>query len=187
MGRALPERIPLMRHGLAASRAAMNAWQGMVDDARGRAERERLAPGRRADGSGSWLDAIDPDDAWELLRSHHLGRVAFSAHSGRPVIVPVNYAVHDRQIVIRTGRGPKLEAARRGDLVAFEVDQIDLVAHTGWSVTLTGRARWVREPSTLARLTALDLEVWAGGPRNETIAIEPLHIGGRRLVAAETA
>lgn len=187
MSRALPEHIPLMRHGLAASRAAMNAWQGMVDDARGRAERERLAPGRRGGGPGNWLDAIDSADAWELLRSHHLGRLAFSAHSGRPVILPVNYAVHDQHIVIRTGRGPKLEAARRGELVAFEVDEIDMEAHTGWSVTLTGKARWVRDPSTLAQLGAIDLNVWAGGSRDETIVIEPLHIGGRRLLATESA
>jgi len=162
----------------------MNAWLGTVDDAHSRAERDRLAPGRNPDGPGNGLRELGGEECWALLASQRFGRIGFSAHSGRPVILPVNYAVTDHQILIRTGRGPKLEAARRQDLVAFEVDEIDVDGQVGWSVTLTGRAHWVREPATLARLGAVDFAVWAAGPRNELIVIEPLHIGGRRLVTA---
>lgn len=185
MSRSLSEHIPLVRRGISASTAVMNAWQGAVDDARSRADRDRLAPGRHPDGPGNWLEDVGSEECWALLASQRLGRIGFSAHSGRPVILPVNYAVANQQILIRTGRGPKLEAARRRDLVAFEVDQIDVATQVGWSVTLTGRARWVREPAVLARLGAVDFAVWAAGPRDELIAIEPLHVGGRRLVTAD--
>jgi hypothetical protein len=93
----------------------------------------------------------------------------------------VNFSVVDRRVLIRSGRGPKLEAARRGDLVAFEADRIDLERHTGWSVTLSGRARWAREASERAALEAKLPAAWVAGPRDELIVIDPLHIGGRRI------
>jgi hypothetical protein len=183
MSRGLSKRIPFVHRGT-VSTAVMNAWLGTVDDAHSRAERDRLALGRNPDGPGNGLRELGGEECWALLASQRFGRIGFSAHSGRPVILPVNYAVTDHQILIRTGRGPKLEAARRQDLVAFEVDEIDVEGQVGWSVTLTGRAHWVREPATLARLGAVDFAVWAAGPRSELIVIEPLHIGGRRLVTA---
>lgn len=174
----------MLRRGVAASNAAMNAWQAMVEGARGRTAREQLAPGRHPDGPGNWLDEIDPDECWRLLETRELGRLGFTAHSGRPVILPVNYAITDGTIVVRSGRGPKLEAARRGDLVAFEVDEIDLDTRVGWSVAITGRARWVRDPRELAHVASLDLMTWAAGPRDEVIAVHPIHVGGRRLQPA---
>lgn len=153
----------------------------MADDADARAERESLAPGRDVEGPGNRLDLVSLDDCWCLLATTTLGRLGFTAHSGHPVILPVNYAVVDRRILIRTGRGPKLEAARRGDLVAFEVDQLDAEQHTGWSVLITGRARWVREPAELAGLRTRQPASWAAGPRNELIVVDPVNVAGRYL------
>lgn len=178
---ALATPVRMLRKGLAASAAVTNAWQSVVEAGRGRAERDRLAPSVVHDGPSSWLEAIEPDECWRLLAEGRLGRIGFTAHSGRPVILPVNYTLDDRTILIRSGGGPKLEAARRGDLVAFEVDEIDAEAHTGWSVSVTGRARWVSDPHELARLETSEWETWAAGPRDHVIAVEPLHVGGRWL------
>jgi len=177
----------MARRGFSAAIAATNALQSIVEAASSRADRDRLAPGRRPDGPGNWLEALDADECWRLLGTRRLGRLGFTAHSGRLVILPVNYAIDDRRIVIRTGPGPKLEAARRGDFVAFEVDEIDLDVHTGWSVTVTGRARWIREPAELARVGPLDLSTWAAGPRDRVIVVEPSHVGGRRLDIPDVA
>jgi nitroimidazol reductase NimA-like FMN-containing flavoprotein (pyridoxamine 5'-phosphate oxidase superfamily) len=155
----------------------------MVETGRGREARAGVAPGRRHEGPGQWLDAIAPEECWQLLAPRRLGRIGFTAHSGRPVILPVNYCVSDHKIVIRSARGPKLEAAGRGDLVAFEVDELDVVARTGWSVSITGRARWVRDPRELARLAKVDVEPWVAGDRDEVIVINPMHVAGRRLAA----
>jgi len=176
-----PPGVPFLRRGMSATTAAMNAWRSMVEDSRGRQERDQLRPGSRHEGDGNWLDAIGPEECWRLLAPRRLGRIGFTAHSGHPVILPVNYVVHDGTIVIHSGRGPKLEAARRRDLVAFEVDEIDRETHTGWSVVATGRARWVHDPRELDALATIDLTCWAAGPRDEVIVIKPLHIAGRRL------
>ena len=50
------------------------------------------------------------------------------------MVVPVNYAVLDGDIVIRTGSGTKLDAALTGAVVAFEIDSVDPIYHEGWSV-----------------------------------------------------
>lgn len=170
----------------AASSALTNAREAMADDARVRAERERLAPGRNVEGPGNRLDAIGIDDCWCFLSSAALGRIGFAAHSGHPVILPVNYSIIERQILIRTGRGPKLEAAKRGDLVAFEVDQID-AEHTGWSVLVTGRARWVREQAEVTALKVRQPASWAAGPRNDLILIDPVNVAGRYITAQSRA
>jgi hypothetical protein len=165
------------------STAVLNAWQGMTDDAQARSERDRLAPGRRPDGEGSRLDQIDVDECWRLIEGVKIGRIGFTAHSGHPLILPVNYEVADGRLLIRSGRGPKLDAARRGDLVAFEVDEIDLALRTGWSVTIAGHARWVRDVRELATVDNATPVPWVAGTRNELIVIEPVHVGGRRLTA----
>jgi len=185
--RALDAPARLIRGGRSASNAATNAWQSLVEATRGRAGRDQLAPGRHPEGPGNWLDPINPEESWRLLAPRRFGRLGFTAHSGAQVILPVNYVVHDRTIVIRSGRGPKLDAAHRGDQVAFEVDEIDLDAHTGWSVSVTGRARWVRDANELATLVGIDLTAWAAGPRDELIVIEPSHVGGRRLTPPRPA
>lgn len=184
VARVLKTPIRIAHAGVTAPGSVANAFRCVADDIRGREERERLAPGRRPDGPGNWLAAIGTDECWRLLATQRLGRIGFTAHSGHQVILPVNYVVHEGTIMIRSGRGPKLEAARRGALVAFEVDAIDLDAHTGWSVTIGGHARWVRDPRELTSLTAVDFPAWAGGPRNEIVVIEPAHVAGRRLSAS---
>lgn len=183
IGIRLPTPIGLLRRGHGVSTAVVNAWEAMVDDTDRRAERDRLAAGNDPAGPGSRLEAIDADGCWRLLQTTSLGRVGFTAHSGQPVILPVNYAVVDRRILIRTARGPKLEAARRGEVVAFEADQIDAERHDGWSVTLTGRSRWINDAREAAALESKAPETWASGRRRELILIEPVHVGGRWMRA----
>jgi nitroimidazol reductase NimA-like FMN-containing flavoprotein (pyridoxamine 5'-phosphate oxidase superfamily) len=179
-------RIPILKVGVVASSSLVNAWQSVVETGRARTERDALAPNRRTSGPGGRLDRIHPEECWILLGTTMLGRLGFTAHSGHPVILPVNYMVVDRTIYIRSGRGPKLGAAERGDRVAFEVDQIDPDTRKGWSVSVTGRARWVRQPTDLARLGLAELQPWAAGPREHIIAIQAIHIDGRRLAAPES-
>ena len=179
-----PSPLALVRRGRTVSTAVVNAWQAMADDAEARADRARLAPGTHSDTDDNWLDAISIDECWDLLQTAKIGRIGFTAHSGYPVVLPVNYSVVDHRVFLRTGRGPKLEAARRGDLVAFEVDDIDIELRTGWSVSITGAARWIRESCELAAVQGLVAHAWAAGPRDELVVIEPVHVGGRRLCAS---
>src|SRR5206468_4082261 len=118
-------------------------------------QRDRLAPGAHVDGPGQALDALAPEECWRLLGTQQIDRLSFSAQGGLPVIVPVNFTVDGETVVFRTGRGPKLTAATRGELVAFEADEIDVPSRTGWSVVVIGQARVVEDVDERRRLDGL--------------------------------
>jgi nitroimidazol reductase NimA-like FMN-containing flavoprotein (pyridoxamine 5'-phosphate oxidase superfamily) len=163
--------------------ALSNARAALSAAADGRRRREQLHPGAHPDGGGQWVEELPSSVCWQLLRAGQFGRLAFTAQSGAPVILPVNYVVHNQTIVIRTGPGPKLGAAGRADQVAFEIDEIDVASRTGWSVVVAGRARHVRAEAEREELDRLAIAPWAAGPRDEYVVIEPRHIAGRQLVA----
>lgn len=126
------------------------------------------------------ITRLSKREALSLLRSRRVGRFAFVDRGRAPSVVPVNYLVtRDGVVLFRTGPGPKLSSVDNGDLVAFEVDDIDEQLHTGWSVLVTGHGRRLphREADALSRQPA----PWAGGPRTYVVAIEPTHVEGRRL------
>ena len=141
--------------------------------------REALAPAD--DDEPGTLVRLDRATCLDLLATRRTGRLAYVARAGVPDIVPVNIALDDERVLVRSGPGPKLQAAERREVVALEVDDIDEDGHTGWSVVVAGRARRLHT-SEVARLPA-DLlpEVWARGPRSSVIAIELTRVEGRRL------
>ncbi|MDQ6687328.1 MAG: pyridoxamine 5'-phosphate oxidase family protein [Actinomycetota bacterium] len=57
-----------------------------------------------------------------------MGRVAMATPLG-PRIVPVNYGVHDDEIVFRTAPYSELSTYGWDTDLAFEVDDLDYVAH----------------------------------------------------------
>ena len=126
------------------------------------------------------LDALDRDECLAHLRRGGLGRMAFT-NGEHPVIVPVLFAVLDDDIVIRTAPGEKLVAAALNQVVAFEIDEHDLHARTGWSVLVVGRAEEVTHPDERARCEDLGLEPWAGTARDRWVRIHTQELTGRRL------
>ena len=71
-----------------------------------------------------------------------VGRVAISTPTG-PHIVPVNYAVVDEAIIVRTSPYSLLGTYGRDTMVAFEVDGFDHELERGWSVQARGRVEAV--------------------------------------------
>jgi uncharacterized protein len=127
------------------------------------------------------LEVLGRDACLRLLGSATLGRVGVSS-GALPSVVPVNFRFDGRQILIRTGVGTKLDAAVANAVVAFEVDEIDPVAHTGWSVMVTGVARELTDPGELAAARTLPLARWAPGNDHHVIAISTELVSGRRIV-----
>ena len=74
-----------------------------------------------------------------------VGRLAVATEQA-PVVVPVNFSLRDGQVLVRTGTG-FLSQAAAGQLVAFEVDQVDWAAGTAWSVLVRGLATLIESPS----------------------------------------
>lgn len=127
------------------------------------------------------LTVMDVDECLRLLAENSFGRLAYVARRGTPDIVPVNYVLDGADILIRSGPGPKLQAAERGDLVAFEVDQVDDLGQHGWSVIVHGAATRV---SLSGQQNLVNWQPWANGPRGQVIRIRAHRISGRRLHGA---
>ena len=126
------------------------------------------------------LQPLAPEECQRLLAERSIGRVGISV-GALPVVLPVNYALLDGDVVVRTGEGTKLDAALAGAVVAFEVDQVDPIYHQGWSVLLQGRATVIADPDDIDRARRLPLRAWAPGIRDRYIRIPIEIISGRRI------
>jgi nitroimidazol reductase NimA-like FMN-containing flavoprotein (pyridoxamine 5'-phosphate oxidase superfamily) len=125
------------------------------------------------------LEILDSAECLRLLQGQPVGRIALTSEA-LPIVLPVNFMVHDDAILFRSGRGTKLEAATRNAVVAFEVDSYDPFGHTGWSVMVTGVARQLPEPAraTLPHLPAH----WAPITEDDRlVSISIDLISGRRI------
>ena len=117
-----------------------------------------------------------------LLRRSRIGRVIVSV-GALPAAFPVNFALLDDDVVIRTAPGTKLTAALDGAVVGFEVNKIDPVFESGWSVLVQGPASVLTAPGDLERARRLRLRTWAPGDHPHFVRIRSEVVSGRRLLA----
>lgn len=116
-----------------------------------------------------------------LLSTTPIGRVSFLL-DGEPQILPVNYRYQDGSIVIRTTVGSKMEAAEMHHRFAFEIDQWDAEAQSGWSVVAHGSGEVVNDSEEIRRMEKLGLESWADGQLHDLwIRLRLDDITGRRV------
>jgi nitroimidazol reductase NimA-like FMN-containing flavoprotein (pyridoxamine 5'-phosphate oxidase superfamily) len=130
----------------------------------------------------STLVALDRTECLQLLAGATVGRVV---HTDRalPACTPVNFRLVGEAVVFRTAASSRLAAATADAVVAFEVDDFDPAAGSGWTVLVTGVATAVRDVSTLVRLDQLGLVAWAGSDRCHWVRITVADVTGRRVVA----
>jgi nitroimidazol reductase NimA-like FMN-containing flavoprotein (pyridoxamine 5'-phosphate oxidase superfamily) len=128
------------------------------------------------------LDEIDEPECWRLLATQPVGRIAVIV-GHYPLVFPVNHIVDGGGIFFRTGAGTKLWATHRSN-VTFEVDQIDVARHSGWSVMVRGSARelsFEHNPGLAERADAIAAEPWAPGRRHHLVRIVADSITGRQI------
>src|SRR3712207_4566269 len=116
------------------------------------------------------IEELPAAECWRLLGDARVGRLVY-VDDGVPVAHPVNFVKAGAGVVFRTGPGGNLRAAERGDLVGFEVDEIDLEARTGWSVLVTGRASVVRDVEELVALLDPHARPWARGRGADVVRV----------------
>lgn len=121
------------------------------------------------------LEELSRDECLSLLAAHSVGRIAVIADDNMPFVVPVNYRLSADTVVFRTDAGTKLDALQRHP-VAFQIDAIDPLEHSGWSVLVRGVAHEVM-PQDLA---SIEVEPWIG-ERARLIQVVPRSISGRRI------
>jgi uncharacterized protein len=132
---------------------------------------------------------LSVEECLELIERGHFGRLAVVIGEGAPAIRPVNYAFDrgTRSIVIRTAAGSKLVGLLTSARAVFEIDDVDVDAHTGWSVIVAGVCEEVTSPGAIERLERLGLEPWAPGERAHWITIHAGSVSGRRIVSPRAA
>lgn len=145
----------------------------------------RVRAGRQAavvpvDRNG--LEVLSRAECLELLARKRLGRVAVSM-GALPVVVPVNYALLDGDVVFRTGTGTKLDAAVTNMVVAFEVDDADDVDRSGWSVLVTGIASEVTDADEADAAAELLGNAWLPVAPPRIVRVRADLVSGRRIPA----
>lgn len=124
---------------------------------------------------------LSAEECRELLSAGLVGRVAVCTPLG-PHIVPVNYAVVDESVVLRTSPYSVLGSHARGTTLALEIDQFDYESQRGWSVVARGRAEAVTGVAELNHIRSVwDPQAWAAGQRNLYLRVRWSELTGRRL------
>ncbi len=127
------------------------------------------------------FEELDREDCLALLADEPVGRVALTARA-LPVVLPVNFALLDGNIVWRSAQGTKLNDASVGFVVAFEADHYEPDHMRGWSVMIQGLAHVITDSDELRRARDLPLESWAiEGAADRYVCLVPNIVTGRRV------
>ncbi len=134
------------------------------------------------------IETLDRRECVALLAQAAVGRLVFSVPSQPPGVVPVSYVLDgpegDEAVLVRTTHGSRLGSSAPGAPVTFEVDEIRLTTHEGWSVVASGVAEQVSDPE-LVRRAADRLQAWAPGFTDLFLRVPLEKVTGRRLVTRE--
>lgn len=134
--------------------------------------------------SDAAFDGLIPETCWVLLGQKHLGRLAVVIDAEIHVM-PVNYALHAKRIVVRTSSNALLAEAAPCN-VTLEVDDIDEVARRGWSVSVKGLFHEITDADEASQIASLDIDTWAPGSKPLVFEITPGELTGRHLYPTPT-
>lgn len=168
-------------HPSVGGRGSGNSWQGMsrrdVQPYRnGRLPQQDFAV--RYDPPGP--EVLPWHECLRLLASAPVGRIVYSDQA-LPAVQPVDFVVDDETVVVRTADSSRLARAVERAVVAFEVDDYDPAAGSGWSVTVVGECSGIDEPGQVERLSALVPKHWARNGDDRFVRISLAGVTGRRL------
>lgn len=126
---------------------------------------------------------LDRQECLRLLAKVPVGRVVYTRQA-LPAVLPVNFSLDtDSSVLLCTSASSDLVRAIDGVVVAFEADEFDAAAQSGWSVIVTGRASVVTDPAEHERLTRTGPHSWAVVADGIFVRIESEMVSGRELVS----
>ncbi|KUL50896.1 MULTISPECIES: pyridoxamine 5'-phosphate oxidase family protein [unclassified Streptomyces] len=128
--------------------------------------------------------ALDRQECLRLLAKAPVGRVVYTRQA-LPAVLPVNFSLDtDASVLLCTSPASDLVAAIDDVVVAFEADEFDAVARSGWSVVVTGRATVVTDPAEHERLARTGPRSWMPLHDAAFVRIESEMVTGRELRGA---
>ena len=125
------------------------------------------------------FEELSEGECRELLATQHVGRIGLESSEG-PLVLPLNFVVHDGDIVFRTSPYNLVAATAPGKQVAFEVDELDEFLQAGWSVLAVGHAEVV-DVDELPEEWSARPQPWAEGTRPFYVRIRIARVTGRRV------
>lgn len=132
------------------------------------------------------LEELDEAECLRLIASGGIGRIGYSGRYG-PTVMPVNYRLYEGTIVFRTAQDSATDEDLRTGIanaefkVAFEIDDFDTAARTGWNVLIQGSAHHVESDAERAAVAGAGVDPWPGGDRELFLRIIPTRVTGRRV------
>jgi nitroimidazol reductase NimA-like FMN-containing flavoprotein (pyridoxamine 5'-phosphate oxidase superfamily) len=126
--------------------------------------------------------ALSRSESMALLTRSRVGRLVFTEHA-LPAVTPVPFAFLADEIVTHSSGDTGLAAAAtRGRVLAFEVDDIDPAARTGWSVVVVGEPELVTSAEDRERIDHA-LAPWAPAQQDVCIRLPLTVVTGRRIAS----
>jgi len=125
---------------------------------------------------------LSEDETWKLIEGTKHGRLVVTV-AGEPDIFPVNYAVDNRKLYLRTAPGNKLAELTINSKVLFETDGI--LSEEAWSVVVRGTARVLEQSADIAAAESLGLKPWVPTLKDFYVEIEPTSVSGRHFQFGE--
>jgi len=125
---------------------------------------------------------LSEDETWKLIEGTQHGRLVVTV-AGEPDIFPVNYAVNNRKLYLRTAPGNKLAELTINARVLFETDGI--LSEEAWSVVVRGTARVLEQSADIAAAEALGLKPWVPTLKDFYVEIDPTSVSGRHFQFGE--
>ncbi|WP_055491107.1 pyridoxamine 5'-phosphate oxidase family protein [Streptomyces sp. TP-A0356] len=125
---------------------------------------------------------LERQECLRLLTKAPVGRVVHTRQA-LPAVLPLTFCLdRDGAVLLRTSAASELVRAIEGSVVAFEADDVDAAARSGWSVVVTGPAAVVTDPVERDRLARTGPRSWVPSPEDVFVRIEPELVTGRELV-----
>jgi nitroimidazol reductase NimA-like FMN-containing flavoprotein (pyridoxamine 5'-phosphate oxidase superfamily) len=121
---------------------------------------------------------------WALLPRSGVGRLAWADPAGRIMVVPVNYGLDGRTVVVRTGDTALLDAARAARRCAFQVEDLEPGLRSGWTVLIDGTLTEVDDEDMADRIGQLTA-AWPRGSRSYVLLLQVTRVTGRSLHAVD--
>lgn len=163
--------------GGAVARIAAALGTSMAELLGGNVER---APGGAPAVRQPHLVALEPDRSWALLGKSGVGRVVFDSADG-PIALPVNYAVSNHDILLRTDGDSVIAKIDAGARVSFEADHIDDAMSKGWSVVVHATCEDLGSDCKVGEIFDVRVDPWAGGRKEHWIRLRACSIAGRAI------
>lgn len=120
-------------------------------------------------------------ECWQLVRSRSFGRICFWVDD-RVQVVLAAYTVKGERVYFRAAAFGEVARRVRSRAVTLQVDDMTADHQAGWAVTVTGAARLVSDPGTVASLWSPVRPVtWEFGAEPLWISLTPDDVQGQRM------